>query len=217
MSPRLTTLVKGHIGDTVERSSNECHKPWWKPGAIQDKVGPSTELSGRRIWLSRTPLICFEIVELHVPDRVMLQLGLEQVTPREDVEHVTRISRKGRAREDWTLYHRDYIARWEARTESVVTGSRAYTPRHAPSDYMMWYLGATRQFISPPPTEATKVYHPRGYTEEALPSHVVEPARDRAPRGHRARRRPTTEMTTRVEDSDEVLAVPKPTVPDLPP
>ncbi|KAG9457524.1 hypothetical protein H6P81_002032 [Aristolochia fimbriata] len=47
-------------------------------------------------------------------------------------------------------------------------GSRAHTPRHAPSDYMRWYLGATRRFIAPPPTEPAMVYHPRGYTEEAL-------------------------------------------------
>ncbi|KAG9446149.1 hypothetical protein H6P81_012277 [Aristolochia fimbriata] len=32
----------------------------------------------------------------------------------------------------------------------------------------MWYLGVTRRFVSPPPTEPTMVYHPRGYTEEAL-------------------------------------------------
>ncbi|KAG9442185.1 hypothetical protein H6P81_018039 [Aristolochia fimbriata] len=105
---------------------------------------PAICVEGRRIWLSRTPLICFEIVELYVPDRVMLQFGLEQVTPPEDVEHVPRISRKGRAGEDWALYLRDYIARWEAREDSVVMGSRAHTPRHAPSDYMRWYLGATR-------------------------------------------------------------------------
>ncbi|KAG9450245.1 hypothetical protein H6P81_010210 [Aristolochia fimbriata] len=90
------------------------------------------------------------------------------VTPPEDVEHVTRISRKGRAGEDWTLYHRDYIARWEARAEYVITGSRAHTPRHAPSAYMRWYLGVTRRYIAPPPTEPAMVYHPRGYTEEAL-------------------------------------------------
>ncbi|KAG9450527.1 hypothetical protein H6P81_010492 [Aristolochia fimbriata] len=216
---------------------------------------------GRRIWLSRTPLICFEIVELHV-------------TPPEDVEHVTRISRKGRAGEDWVVYHRDYIAQWEAQAESVVTGSRAHTPKHASSDYMMWYLGVTRRFVSPPPTEPAMVYHPRSYTEEALlscvwnvvervnstevfdpssvnpsvleirhycqsvlqslpllegaivdrdvshagePSHVVEPTRDRAPRGRRARRRPTAEMMIRVEDSDKVSAVPEPMVSNLPP
>ncbi|KAG9458823.1 hypothetical protein H6P81_003331 [Aristolochia fimbriata] len=72
----------------------------WQP--YQDFVQrqPAICVEGRRIWLSRTPLICLEIVELHVPDRVMLQFGLEQVTPPEDVEHVTRISRKGRAGED---------------------------------------------------------------------------------------------------------------------
>ncbi|KAG9440447.1 hypothetical protein H6P81_020612 [Aristolochia fimbriata] len=191
---------------------------------------PAICIEGRRIWLSRIPLICFEIVELHVPDRVMLQFGLDQ-----------------------------------ARGESVVRGSRAHTPRHAPSDYMRWYLGVTRRFISPPPTELAMVYHPRGYTEEALrvnyrealgpssadsylmeighycqsvlhslpllegaivggdvshaseTSHVVEPARDRAPQRRRARHWPTAETTTRVEDSDEVPAVPEPTVPDLPP
>ncbi|KAG9458400.1 hypothetical protein H6P81_002908 [Aristolochia fimbriata] len=201
-------------------------------------------VEGRRIWLSRIPLICFEIVELHVPDRVMLQFGLEQVTPVEDVEHVTRISRKGRPGEDWALYHCDYITR-QPDTH----------PRHAPSDYMRWYLGATRRFISPPPTEPAMVYHPRGYTEEALlgcvrnvvervnhrealdpylpllegaivggdvshagePSHVVDPASDRAPRRRRARRRPTAETMTHVEDSDKVPAVSEPTVPDLPP
>ncbi|KAG9450011.1 hypothetical protein H6P81_009976 [Aristolochia fimbriata] len=40
---------------------------------------PAICVEGRCIWLSRTPLICFEIVELHVPDRVMLQFGLEQL------------------------------------------------------------------------------------------------------------------------------------------
>ncbi|KAG9446760.1 hypothetical protein H6P81_012888 [Aristolochia fimbriata] len=235
---------------------------------------PAICVEGRRIWLSRTPLICFEIVELHVLDRVMLQFGGEQVTPPEDVDHVTRISRKGQAGEDWTLYHRDYIARWEARAEYVVMGSRAHTTRHAPSDYMRWYLGATRRFIAPPPTEPAMVYRPRGYTEEALlgcernvvervnhraalypsftdphwleighycqsvlhslpllegaivggdvshagePSHVVELARERAPRRCPARHRPTAETTTRVKDSDEVPAIPKHTVLDLPP
>ncbi|KAG9458380.1 hypothetical protein H6P81_002888 [Aristolochia fimbriata] len=40
---------------------------------------------------------------------------------------------------------------------------------------------------------------------------------ERAPRQRRARRRPTAQTTTRVEDSDEVPAVPEPTVLDLPP
>ncbi|KAG9458292.1 hypothetical protein H6P81_002800 [Aristolochia fimbriata] len=72
----------------------------WQPYLDFMQRPPAICVEGGRIWLSRTPLICFEIVELHVPDRVMLQFGLEQVTPSEDVEHVTRISRKGRDGED---------------------------------------------------------------------------------------------------------------------
>ncbi|KAG9458858.1 hypothetical protein H6P81_003366 [Aristolochia fimbriata] len=199
----------------------------WQPYLDFMQRLPAICVEGRRIWLSRTPLICFEVVELHVPDQVMLQFGLEQVTPPEDVEHVTRISRKGRAGEDWALYHRDYIARWEARAEYVVMGSRAHTPRHAPNDYMRWYLGAPQRFIAPPPTEPAmlgcvrnvvervnhraalypsstnphwleighycqSVLHSLPLLEGAIvggdvshagePSHVVEPARDRAPR-----------------------------------
>ncbi|KAG9453192.1 hypothetical protein H6P81_006096 [Aristolochia fimbriata] len=129
---------------------------------------PAICVEGRHIWWSRTPLICFEIVKMHVPDRVMLQFGLEQVTPPEDVEHVTRISQKGRVGEDWAAYYRDYIARWQAREDTVVTGSHAHTPRHALSEYMAWYLSVTRRFISPPPTKPAMVYHARGYTEEVL-------------------------------------------------
>ncbi|KAG9447268.1 hypothetical protein H6P81_013396 [Aristolochia fimbriata] len=49
------------------------------------------------------------------------------------------------------------------------------------------------------------------------PSHVVEPTRVRTQRVLRARRRPTFETSTRVEDPDEVPVVPELTVPDVPP
>lgn len=34
------------------------------------------------LWLSITPLINFEVVELHQPDRVMRQFGLRQYVPQ---------------------------------------------------------------------------------------------------------------------------------------
>ncbi|KAG9458239.1 hypothetical protein H6P81_002747 [Aristolochia fimbriata] len=205
------------------------------------------EAAGRYNWGAAT--LAFHYRELAKACRtgvvgIVGCLTLKQVTPLEDVEHVTCISRKGQAGEDWVLYHCDYIA------------------RHAPSDYMRWYLGATRRFISPPPTEPAmlgcvrnvvervnhrevldpsstnpylmetghycqSVLHSLPLLEGAIvggdvshagePSHVVNPAKDRAPRGRRARRRPTVRRRLRVEDSDEVPAVPEPTVPDLSP
>ncbi|KAG9458618.1 hypothetical protein H6P81_003126 [Aristolochia fimbriata] len=51
----------------------------WQPYLDFMQRLPAMCVEGRRIWLSKTPLICFEIVELHAPDRVMLQFGLEQL------------------------------------------------------------------------------------------------------------------------------------------
>ncbi|KAG9457716.1 hypothetical protein H6P81_002224 [Aristolochia fimbriata] len=44
------TRVVGIVGCLtliqVECPTDECHKPWWKPGAIQDRVEPLAKLSG---------------------------------------------------------------------------------------------------------------------------------------------------------------------------
>ncbi|KAG9458623.1 hypothetical protein H6P81_003131 [Aristolochia fimbriata] len=175
---------------------------------------PAICVEGRRIWLSRTPLICFEIVELHVPDRV---------TPPEDVEHVTRISRKVRAGEDWTLYHRDYIARWEARADWVCMRAWLASVNHRAALYPSstdphWLeIGQYSQSVlhSLPLLEGAIVGGDESHAGE--PSYVGEPARERAPRQRRARRRPTAqERRLRVEDYDEVPAVPESTVLHLP-
>ncbi|KAG9440249.1 hypothetical protein H6P81_020414 [Aristolochia fimbriata] len=199
-TPRGTGAIGWPFRFQVERPTDECHKPWWKLGAIQDRVGPLAELSGkllyeeiclpaicvegRRIWLSRTPLICFEIVELHVPDRVMLQFRLEQLGCVRNV--VERVNHRA------ALYPSSTDPHW------LEIGHYCQSVLH-----------------SLPLLEGAIVGGDESHAGE--PSHVVEPARDRAPRRRRARRRPTAEMTTPVEDSDKVPAVPEPTVLDLPP
>ncbi|KAG9453176.1 hypothetical protein H6P81_006080 [Aristolochia fimbriata] len=145
---------------------------------------PAICVEGRRIWLSRIPLICFEIVELHVPDRVMLQFGLEQLGCVRNVVELVN--------------HREALDPLSADPYLMEIGHYCQSVLH-----------------SLPLLEGAIVGGDVSHAGE--PSHVVEPARDRAPRSRRARRRPTAETTTRVEDSDEVPAVPEPTVPDLPP
>ena len=49
---------------------------------------PGVCTDGAHVWLSRTPLICVDIVEMHVPDRVMLQFGFEQIFPPLGVEFI---------------------------------------------------------------------------------------------------------------------------------
>ncbi|KAG9458379.1 hypothetical protein H6P81_002887 [Aristolochia fimbriata] len=134
--------------------------------------------------LYRTPLICFEIVEIHVPDRVMLQFGLEQLGYVQNV--IERVQRR-----------------------------KAMDPSLA-DPYMMeigHYCKSILHSLSL--LEGTIVRGEMSHGGE--PSHVVEPTRDRAQRGRRARRLPTSETTLRIEDPDELPVVPEPTVQDLPP
>ncbi|XP_057533750.1 serine/threonine-protein phosphatase 7 long form homolog isoform X2 [Amaranthus tricolor] len=72
------TLV--YYRDALDRQRDE--QMTWQPytAAKMDAL-PHICTSGHEIWRSRCPLICFGIVELHLPYRVMRQFGLEQVIP----------------------------------------------------------------------------------------------------------------------------------------
>ncbi|KAL6894011.1 hypothetical protein ACP4OV_008109 [Aristida adscensionis] len=124
----------------------------WDPYTPNQIAGlPSICTIGSAVWLARTPLICFQIVEMHVPDRVMLQLGMMQHIP-DPVEAVDRITMQGKADQDWSAYHDKYIKQWENRLSSVVkqtnTGSSDITDVR--NCYLKWYWRITRRWISTP-------------------------------------------------------------------
>ncbi|KAI8021904.1 hypothetical protein LOK49_LG03G02975, partial [Camellia lanceoleosa] len=77
---------------------------------------------GQEIWMARVPLICFDVVEWHLPHRVLRQFGRVQSVPdRFDTEwqlHVT--DRRGRAGTDWHLFYMPYIRLWDAHRDSIV-------------------------------------------------------------------------------------------------
>ncbi|OAY81076.1 Serine/threonine-protein phosphatase [Ananas comosus] len=88
---------------------------------------PAFCLEGSAIWRSRTSLICFHIVELHLPDRILRQFGLLQHIP-EAVEAIQRITSQGRSGEDWTAFHAPYIQRWADRLEHIAEQSPFVDP-----------------------------------------------------------------------------------------
>ena len=96
---------------------------------------------GSHIWRARVPLICVEIVEMHVPDRVLRQFGLNQHIP-EVVEQLPRVDRKRRV--DCAHFHVALIDQWADRVDRVQDQRHPLIDR---SEYMRWYWGITRRWI----------------------------------------------------------------------
>ncbi|OAY76021.1 Serine/threonine-protein phosphatase [Ananas comosus] len=128
---------------------------------------PAFCLEGSAIWRSRTSLICYHIVELHLPDRVLRQFGLLQHIP-DPVEAIQRITSQGRSGEDWAAFHAPYIQRWADRLEHIAEQSPFVDPDpiRATSVYMQWYWGITRRWISRPVQRPPLTFLPRGMSSD---------------------------------------------------
>ncbi|XP_020261002.1 serine/threonine-protein phosphatase 7 long form homolog [Asparagus officinalis] len=125
------------------------------------------------IWRARVPLICFEIVEMHVPDRVLRQFGLAQHVPQ-FVEKIERKAKKGGQQKDWAAEHQNYIHRWNDRHFCIV---EQIEPTPQESDYYTWYWRITRRWIlhaTTSPVELQRGYVPRGIDERELVSAIVD-------------------------------------------
>ncbi|XP_020112145.1 serine/threonine-protein phosphatase 7 long form homolog [Ananas comosus] len=124
----------------------------WRPytDAVLE-VLPAFCVQGSEVWRSRTTLICFHIVELHVPDRVLRQFGLLQHIPIH-VETIRRFTSQGRPDEHWGHFHAAHIERWEQRLQAIIDQDPIVSddPVQATSIYMEWYWQITRRWISRP-------------------------------------------------------------------
>lgn len=112
---------------------------------------PDVCVKDQHLWRTMAPLICFDSVEWHHPDRVLRQFGLHQGIPKPcDTEvKLHSIDRRGRHHYDWRSYHGRYIQLWEACEESIAVGEVEEHPMHYHDPYMEWYRKVTRRLITP--------------------------------------------------------------------
>ncbi|CAH9081713.1 unnamed protein product [Cuscuta epithymum] len=150
----------GVYRDALDRMS-EDQITWmpYRPDMLAELPPAGREQT--HIWRARVPLICFDIVELHLPDRVMRQFGFEQVIPRPIDTYVElhKLDRRGKHTEDWALRHVRYVTMWDRRAELAVAGTPTYVPSVS-GDYMGWYYSITRLFVSPSFRLPTHHYQP---------------------------------------------------------
>ncbi|KAL0912221.1 hypothetical protein M5K25_018183 [Dendrobium thyrsiflorum] len=88
------------------------------PKNLLDRL-PAICTAGKGVWQSRAPLIHFDIVEMHFPDRVMRQFGMKQHLPK-PVESIEQINARRKPGANWLEQHYAYLARWAQRHLLVV-------------------------------------------------------------------------------------------------
>ena len=95
----------------------------WQPNteAVMERL-PEICRSDTHIWRTRSPLICFDVVELHLPDRVMRQFGLEQSVPQavDTSDALHKKDRRGQS--NWEFRHSIHVQEWNRREALVVQG-----------------------------------------------------------------------------------------------
>uniref|UniRef100_A0A2N9G5I4 Aminotransferase-like plant mobile domain-containing protein n=1 Tax=Fagus sylvatica TaxID=28930 RepID=A0A2N9G5I4_FAGSY len=110
----------------------------------------SRQRPDQEVWRSVTPLICFQIVEWHLPNRALRQFGMQQDIPQPantDVK-LHDCDLRGKVHENWRQRWRHYISIWDHRREHVVTRDKMVGLMAYHDPYMDWYLRITRRFIS---------------------------------------------------------------------
>lgn len=113
-------------------------------------------------WRATTYLICFDIVELHLPERVMRQFGFRQLIPPEvdTGDRLHRTDRRGKGEVNWANQHAPYIHMWNERLQQVVDGDMMVGHMDYNDPYLIWYRMITRLYINPAWTPPSTHYQP---------------------------------------------------------
>ncbi|XP_059306322.1 serine/threonine-protein phosphatase 7 long form homolog [Lycium ferocissimum] len=86
---------------------------------------------GRNIWRARVTIFCWDVVEVHLPDRVMRQFGMIQEIPPTpfpfDPTHFNH-DRRGRPNTNWELEHAQWLPFWHQRLRYVINAPVNHEP-----------------------------------------------------------------------------------------
>ena len=102
------------------------------------------------MWRSTVPLICFWLVEFHLPDRVLRQFGLKQEQPRDANTNcdLHKIDVRGKVEKNWSVEHAVHIQKWNDRDEYVCNALKMEEAMSCHHPYMAWYRRITRLYIN---------------------------------------------------------------------
>ncbi|XP_073051629.1 serine/threonine-protein phosphatase 7 long form homolog isoform X2 [Primulina eburnea] len=103
------------------------------------------------IWRCVCPLICFDIVEMYRPNRVLRQFGMRQRIPEPatDGDDLHNLSRVGHRNFDWKEFHSGPIEIWKNKETHIVEDMLVSGHMMVDYQYKKWYDNITIRSISP--------------------------------------------------------------------
>ncbi|XP_022877752.1 uncharacterized protein LOC111395817 isoform X2 [Olea europaea var. sylvestris] len=131
---------------------------------------PQYCISGRRIWQTVSPLICFDVVEFHHPDRALRQFGQQQTIPAvcDTIPDIHLTDRRGRQNYDWAHHHRQFVDMWTDRFARIISTPPIDGPMDQGDPYMLWYQRITRLLIGNPAIRPNTGYQGVGGAMESM-------------------------------------------------
>ncbi|XP_074326285.1 serine/threonine-protein phosphatase 7 long form homolog [Apium graveolens] len=120
----------------------------WKPYSDEILAAlPDSCREGSSIWHYQGPLICFYIVEPHLPERCLRQFGMIQAIPSPCTysNDLHKIDLKGKIDIDWATIHHVHLGHWDSRVQHVFVADVGDGVSH---DYYHWYSSITLRYIT---------------------------------------------------------------------
>ncbi|KAL5168042.1 Serine/threonine-protein phosphatase 7 long form [Glycine soja] len=117
--------------------------------------------TGSVLWTCIVPLICFQKVEWHQPDRVMRQFGMQQPIPGPVMqpENIHDLTLKGKEGRNWMRLMQPALNEWNSRYEKRVEQTPPQTGTLSlNSEYMRWYRRKTKVYVDPKHVKSRKHY-----------------------------------------------------------
>ncbi|KAH0675264.1 hypothetical protein KY285_023065 [Solanum tuberosum] len=125
----------------------------WEPYSV-DLIEslPNYCCVGRDIWRARVPIFCWDVMNVHLPDRVMRQFGLVQEIPSPfpfDATHFHH-DRRGRPNTNWELEHAQWLPFWNHIDQYVYNAPIIHGSLRYDDSYHIWFKRITRFAIGNP-------------------------------------------------------------------
>ncbi|XP_023905451.1 uncharacterized protein LOC112017210 isoform X2 [Quercus suber] len=121
----------------------------WQPYEADFSHLPDFCVAWRDKWTARVPLVCFCIVEIHHPDRVLRQFELAQERPDHVVydDRLHRIDLRGKVEKNCREEHGLYILTWDRRQRRLCHAppQTGEIPRN--HDYYCRYRPVTQKYV----------------------------------------------------------------------